>query len=96
MPGLPRKSWIASCWSAELPAWSPPAPFAVRKLRQFPVMGLDPDHVVALGAAVQSALVARDAALDDVVMTDVSAFTLGIDVAHQIGDHIREGYYAPP
>lgn len=54
-----------------------------KKLRQFPVMGLDPDHVVALGAAVQAALVARDVALDDVVMTDVSAFTLGGRHGHQ-------------
>jgi molecular chaperone HscC len=69
--------------------------FATRRLRQFPVMGLDPDQVVALGAAVQAALVAKDAALDDVVMTDVSAFTLGIDMAHQIGDEFREGYFAP-
>lgn len=69
--------------------------FASRKLRQFPMMGLDPDHVVALGAAVQAALVAEDAALDDVVMTDVSAFTLGVETAHQIGQGFREGYFAP-
>jgi molecular chaperone HscC len=69
--------------------------YATRKLRQFPVMTLDPDHVVALGAAVQSALVARDAALDDVVMTDVSAFTLGIEVAHFHGQQSRNGYFAP-
>ncbi|WP_155947374.1 Hsp70 family protein [Pseudorhodobacter ferrugineus] len=69
--------------------------FARRKLRQFPMMGLDPDHVVALGAAVQAALVAEDAALDDVVMTDVSAFTLGVETAHQVGQHFRPGYFAP-
>lgn len=69
--------------------------FASRKLRQFPMMGLDPDHVVALGAAVQAGLVAEDAALDDVVMTDVSAFTLGVETAHQIGQSYREGYFAP-
>lgn len=69
--------------------------YAGRKLRQFPVMGLDPDHVVALGAAVQAALVANDAALDDVVMTDVAAFTLGIDTVHKIGIGYREGYFAP-
>jgi molecular chaperone HscC len=69
--------------------------YAGRKLRQFPVMTLDPDHVVALGAAVQSALVARDAALDDVVMTDVSAFTLGVETAHGHGQQVRNGYFAP-
>ena len=69
--------------------------YAARRLRQMPAAGLDPDHVVALGAAVQAALVARDAALDDVVMTDVSAFTLGVDTAHRIGDALRHGYFAP-
>jgi molecular chaperone HscC len=69
--------------------------FAARKLRQFPVMSLDPDEVVALGAAVQAALVANDAALDDVVMTDVSAFTLGVDTVHSVGNNHREGYFAP-
>jgi molecular chaperone HscC len=69
--------------------------FVSRKLRQFPVMGLDPDHVVALGAAVQSALVAQDSALDDVVMTDVSAFTLGVDTTQRIGSTLRDGYFAP-
>jgi len=44
---------------------------------------------------VQAALVARDAALDDVVMTDVSAFTLGCDTARQIGNSYRDGYFAP-
>jgi molecular chaperone HscC len=69
--------------------------YVSRKLRQFPMMGLDPDQVVALGAAVQAALVAEDAALDDVVMTDVSAFTLGVETSHQIGQSYREGYFAP-
>ena len=69
--------------------------YAGRKLRQFPVMGLDPDHVVALGAAVQAALVANDKAMDDVVMTDVAAFTLGVDTVHRVGLGYREGYFAP-
>ncbi len=69
--------------------------FATRKLRQFPVVGLDPDQVVALGAAVQAALVGRDAAVRDVVMTDVSAFTLGVNTAHRVGGSLRLGYFAP-
>jgi molecular chaperone HscC len=69
--------------------------YAGRRLRQLPVTGVDPDQAVALGAAVQAALVARDAGLDDVVMTDVSAFTLGVDTAHQIGSGWRAGYFAP-
>jgi molecular chaperone HscC len=69
--------------------------YAAKKLKQFPTMTLDPDHVVALGAAVQAALVARDAALDDVVMTDVSAFTLGVETSRELGREWRTGYFAP-
>jgi molecular chaperone HscC len=69
--------------------------YAAKKLKQFPTMTLDPDHVVALGAAVQAALVARDAALDDVVMTDVSAFTLGVETSKEVGREWRAGYFAP-
>lgn len=68
---------------------------AVRRLRQLPVSGVDPDQAVALGAAVQAALVARDGGLDDMVMTDVSAFTLGTDTAHRIGGNWRSGFFAP-
>lgn len=69
--------------------------FAGRRLRQLPVSGVDPDQAIALGAAVQAALVARDAALSDVVMTDVSAFTLGVDTAHRVGSGWKDGYFAP-
>jgi molecular chaperone HscC len=69
--------------------------YAGRRLRQLPVTGVDPDQAVALGAAVQAALVARDAGLDDVVMTDVSAFTLGVDTAHKLGTGWKPGYFSP-
>lgn len=52
---------------------------AARSLRRLPESGLDPDHVVALGAAVQSGLIQRNAALSDLVMTDVAPFSLGIN-----------------
>lgn len=51
---------------------------ASRILRRLPESGLDPDEVVARGAAVQAALVQRNAALGDLVMTDVAPFSLGI------------------
>ena len=49
-----------------------------RELRMFPEMGIDPDHTVALGAAVHAALIKEDRALADVVMTDVSPFSVGM------------------
>ncbi len=67
-----------------------------RQLRCLPEAGIDPDHAVALGAAVQAGLAARDAALEDVVMTDVSAFTLGIETAQQLSEHnFAPGFFMP-
>lgn len=58
-----------------------------RLFGRLPLTHLNPDHLVALGAAVQAGLKARHAALDDVVMTDVCPYTLGISAisAHQRG-----------
>ena len=57
-----------------------------RMFGRFPSCDINPDEVVALGAAVQAGLKMRDAALDEVVMTDVSPYSLGIEVAMQLGD----------
>ncbi len=49
-----------------------------RLFGRLPLVHIDPDRTVALGAAVQAGLKARAAALEDVVMTDVCPYTLGI------------------
>jgi molecular chaperone HscC len=49
-----------------------------RMFGRLPLVPVDPDTTVALGAAAQAGLVNRDEALKDVVMTDVSPFTLGV------------------
>lgn len=69
---------------------------ATRMFGRFPAVGLNPDEVVALGAAVQAGLKMKDAALDETVMTDVCPYTLGTDVAQRLesGGH-AEGFYAP-
>ena len=51
---------------------------------RFPMIHPRPDHVIALGAAVQAGLKSRDAALEDIVMTDVCPFTLGTSVLDRI------------
>lgn len=48
---------------------------------RFPEMGINPDEVVALGAAVQAGLKARDAALKEVVLTDVAPYSLGVEIS---------------
>lgn len=55
----------------------------------------DPDQVVALGAAIQAALIADDAAVEDIVVTDVCPFSLGVAIAKDFGDRIVPGYYLP-
>jgi molecular chaperone HscC len=55
----------------------------------------NPDEVVALGAAVQAGLIARDASLEDLVVTDVAPFTLGISICKQLGMELKEGYFLP-
>jgi molecular chaperone HscC len=49
-----------------------------RLFGRLPLVHVDPDQTVALGAALQVGLKARAQALEDVVMTDVCPFTLGI------------------
>ncbi|ABX34077.1 2-alkenal reductase [Delftia acidovorans SPH-1] len=67
-----------------------------RLFGRFPEVALDPDEVVALGAAVQAALRGRDKALAERVMTDVCPYTLGIHVSRELGDGRRQtGFMAP-
>lgn len=54
-----------------------------RLFGRFPNSSVHPDHAVALGASIQAGLVGRDAALDEIRITDVCPFTLGIEVAEQ-------------
>jgi len=60
-----------------------------------PQMEFNPDEVVALGAAVQAALIADDRAVEDMVMTDVCPFTLGVEVVKQFGHQVVDGFFQP-
>jgi molecular chaperone HscC len=60
-----------------------------------PKCSIDPDQVVALGATIQAGLLDRDEALDDLVVTDVSPFTLGVETSKELGLEIRSGYFSP-
>lgn len=60
-----------------------------------PRCSLNPDEVVALGAAIQGGLIARNASVDELVVTDVAPFTLGVDITRKIGGRQREGYFCP-
>ena len=60
-----------------------------------PQMEFNPDEVVALGAAVQAALIADDRAVEDMVMTDVCPFTLGVEIVKQFGHQVVDGFFQP-
>jgi len=65
-------------------------------LRIVPDTSMDPDRVVALGAAVQQALCEGQEAVSDLVLTDVCPHTLGIAISKEMARHSRErGYYSP-
>ncbi|MGB1237535.1 MAG: Hsp70 family protein [Pseudomonadales bacterium] len=51
---------------------------ATRLLERFGQNELNPDHVVALGAATQAACRLRDEAVEELILTDVCPFSLGV------------------
>lgn len=67
-----------------------------RLLGRFPSVSLNPDETIAIGAAIQAGLVARDQALSEVVMTDVAPYSLGVETSVEIqpGTY-REGLFSP-
>jgi molecular chaperone HscC len=67
-----------------------------RMFGRFPATDINPDEVVALGAAVQAGLKMKDKALDEVVMTDVAPYSLGIDTAKQLDNNqYSYGHFDP-
>lgn len=52
---------------------------------RLPYRHLDPDTIVALGAATQAACKARDGAIEELILTDVCPYTLGISTSRGEG-----------
>ncbi|SDZ29031.1 molecular chaperone HscC [Pseudomonas sp. NFIX28] len=59
---------------------------------RLPYRHLDPDTIVALGAATQAACKARDGAIEELILTDVCPYTLGISTRR--GEHVS-GAFSP-
>jgi len=62
---------------------------------RLPIANIDPDEIVARGAAVYAALLARDEAFDEVVVTDVAPYSMGIEVSQDIGTRKVGGVFSP-
>jgi molecular chaperone HscC len=60
-----------------------------------PVHHADPDLLVAEGAAIQAAMLSRDAAVSDLVVTDVASHSLGVSTSKTIAGQIAPGYFSP-
>jgi molecular chaperone HscC len=68
---------------------------AARLFKRMPIANIDPDEIVARGAAIYAALLARDEAFEEVVVTDVAPYTMGIEVASDTKGAIVAGLFSP-
>jgi molecular chaperone HscC len=71
------------------------AKLAAQLFERLPLRTLPPDQAVAMGAAVQAGLKAGDAALGDMIVTDVAPFSLGVSSAKKLGKQIVSGLFTP-
>jgi molecular chaperone HscC len=62
---------------------------------RLPIANIDPDEIVARGAAVYAALLSRDKAFDEVVVTDVAPYSMGIEVMHTVQGSKVGGLFSP-
>lgn len=69
--------------------------FVTQYFKKEPLCEINPDQVVALGAAIQTALIRDDKAVEDLVMTDVCPFTLGTEVVKTYNGREHFGYFLP-
>jgi molecular chaperone HscC len=67
-----------------------------RLFRQLPIQHIDPDEVVARGAAIRAGLSARSEGLEEHVLTDVAPFTLGVGIGSRAPNGLLiQGVYLP-
>lgn len=66
-----------------------------RMFGRFPAIDLNPDEVVAAGAAVMAGLKMKNADLREVVMTDVCPYSLGTSVSRRVDGKPVSGFYRP-
>lgn len=70
--------------------------FVSRLFGRLPNTGINPDEVVAVGAATQAAMKERNEAVREMILTDVCPFTLGTEVVvSRAGGYKENGHYLP-
>lgn len=67
-----------------------------RMFGRFPNSTVHPDHAVALGAAMQAGLLEKGEGLEEIRISDVAPFTMGVEVADQDrSGRIHDGLFSP-
>lgn len=67
-----------------------------RMFGRMPYTNINPDETVALGAALQTAFMQRNQALEEIILTDVCPYTLGTSVVQDLGNgHLSSGHFFP-
>jgi molecular chaperone HscC len=67
-----------------------------RMFGRFPNNTVHPDHAVALGASVQAGLLSKGDGLEEIRITDVAPFTMGIAVTERDRHgHFHDGLFSP-
>ncbi|MDR3351855.1 MAG: molecular chaperone HscC, partial [Zoogloeaceae bacterium] len=67
-----------------------------RLFGRFPSAHINPDEAIALGAVTQAALKMRNAALEDLVLTDICPYSLGVEVARDVAPgQLELGLFCP-
>lgn len=70
--------------------------FVSKLFGRIPNTEINPDEVVALGAAVQGAMKERNETIKEIVLTDVCPFTLGTEIVVERRDNFMEnGHFLP-
>lgn len=70
--------------------------FVGKLFHKMPYTNINPDEAVALGAAIQGAMKERNAAIKEVILTDVCPFTLGTEVVREWeNDQVEYGVFCP-
>lgn len=69
--------------------------FVTKLFGRIPGMLVDPDKAVAIGAALQCGMKAREKEIREVVLTDVCPFTLGTEIMVNNGLFDEGGHYLP-
>ena len=68
---------------------------ATKIFGRLPLTDLPADEAVAMGAAVQAALKSGDAAVEDLIVTDVAPFSMGLATATSMGRQQVDGLFSP-